>query len=81
MKRSWWARIKLALGLVRRVSPDVDRKLAEAEELGRKVEQSAETARQVDALIDEIRGPVWTAEEIEAAKVAGAELSRSIVWE
>lgn len=56
MRRTWWARLKLALGLARRISPDVDRKLAEAEELGRRVEQAAETARQVDALIDEIRG-------------------------
>jgi hypothetical protein len=56
MKRSWWLKLKIALGLVRRVSPDVDAKLREAEELGRKAEQAAETARQVDALIDEIRG-------------------------
>jgi hypothetical protein len=48
MKRSWWLKLKIALGLVRRVSPDVDAKLREAEELGRKAEQAAETARQVD---------------------------------
>ena len=81
MKRSWWTRLKLALGIARRISPEVDAKLREAEDLGRKAEQAAETARQVDALIDEIRGPVWTAEEIERAKVAGAELSRRIIWE
>jgi hypothetical protein len=54
--KKWLLKLKIMLGLVRRVSPDVDRKLAEAEELGRKAEQVAETARQVDALIDEIRG-------------------------
>jgi hypothetical protein len=79
--KNFWLKLKIMLGLVRKISPDVDRKLAEAEELGRKAEQAAETARQVDALIDEIRGPVWTSEEIEQAKIAGAELSRRIQWE
>lgn len=79
--KNFWLKLKILLGLVRKISPEVDAKLREAEELGRKAEQAAETARHVDALIDEIRGPVWTAEEIEAAKVAGAELSRRIQWE
>ena len=78
---NFWLKLQIMLGLARRISPDVDAKLREAEELGCKAEQAAETARQVDALIDEIRGPVWTAEEIEAAKIAGAELSRRIQWE
>ena len=54
--KKWLLKLKIMLGLARRISPDVDRKLAEAEELGRKAEQAAETARQVDQLIDEIRG-------------------------
>jgi hypothetical protein len=54
--KKWLLKLKIMLGLVRRVSPDVDKRLTEAEELGRKAEQAAETARQVDALIDEIRG-------------------------
>ena len=79
--KKWLLKLKIMLGLARRISPEVDAKLREAEELGRKVEQVAETARQVDSLIDELRGPVWTAEEIEQAKIAGAELSRRIIWE
>lgn len=54
--KNFWLKLKILLGLVRKISPEVDAKLREAEELGRKAEQAAETARHVDALIDEIRG-------------------------
>lgn len=54
---SWLKRLKMALGIARRVSPDVDKVVKEAEELGAKAEQAAETKRQVDAIVNEIRKP------------------------
>jgi hypothetical protein len=54
--KNWFAKLKAFLGFARVVSPEVDKRLKEAEELGAKAEQAAETARQVDKLIDGIRG-------------------------